>query len=468
MSHQDQHAQDVRRNSVYLWQVLQWLLAGVDFSGVRFRQDCSWTPKWLVSAALLWAWSAESTLGERFCCAQRLVLELQQRNCQGPTKAQTSVQAFMKLLRRWTEPLMQTLMRAFRRRMEHDFVQHWLMYGYLVFGVDGSRIQLPRTISNEQCYAQTKSDKKKRSRRKKPGNKAADRKAQLPQMWLTTLFHVGLNLPWDWRIGPSDSSERTHALEMLTSLPSGSLLTGDAGYVGYEFLQTILNHNCEVLVRVGSNITLIKQLGYVRESAGTVYLWPEKSVRKSQRPLVFRHIVVQGPRSEIHLLISVRSRQRLSDRQVAQLYRARWGIEVFYRHLKQTFGRRKLLSQRAEHAEVELQWSLLALWGMGLYASRELDSRGIPLQRLSMAGVLIAFRQIARDYYHPADPRHTLCIRIREALLDEYQRTSKKSRDYPRRKHERPPGPPTIQKATSQQQKQLRELLPQSQRKEKG
>jgi hypothetical protein len=99
--------------------------------------------------------------------------------------------------------------------MEQNFGEHWLMCGYLVFGVDGSRIQLPRTVSNEQSYAQTKSDQKKRSRRKKPGDKAADRKAQLPQMWLTTLFHVGLNLPWDWRIGPSDSSERAHALQML-------------------------------------------------------------------------------------------------------------------------------------------------------------------------------------------------------------------------------------------------------------
>lgn len=177
---------------------------------------------------------------------------------------------------------------------------------------------------------------------------------------------------------------------------------------------------------------------------------------------------MQGPGSEIHLLTSVRSRQRLSDRQVAQLYRARWGIEVFYRHLKQTCGRRKLLSQRAEHAEVELQWSLIALWGMGLYASQELVSHGIPLQRLSMAGGLIAFRQIARDYFHPADPRHTLCIRIRESLLDKYQRTSKKSRDYPRRKHERSPGPPTVNKATRKQPKRLQEMLSQTQLNKKG
>ena len=46
------------------------------------------------------------------------------------------------------------------------------------------------------------------------------------------LWHVGSGLPWDWRTGPSDSSEREHFQEMLGSLPSGALLTADAGFMG--------------------------------------------------------------------------------------------------------------------------------------------------------------------------------------------------------------------------------------------
>ena len=53
-------------NSVYLGQALQWILSRVDWKSVEFRKDCSWTPRWLVAAALLWAWSDEGTLGERF------------------------------------------------------------------------------------------------------------------------------------------------------------------------------------------------------------------------------------------------------------------------------------------------------------------------------------------------------------------------------------------------------------------
>ena len=43
----------------------------------------------------------------------------------------------------------------------------------------------------------------------------------------------------------------------------------------------------------------------------------------------------------------------MSDRQIAQIYKARWGVELFFRTFKQTFGRRKLRSHRAEHAQLE-------------------------------------------------------------------------------------------------------------------
>src|SRR5207244_2241671 len=62
----------------------------------------------------------------------------------------------------------------------------------------------------------------------------------------------------------------------------------------------------------------------------------------------------------------------LSDRQVATIYGARWGVEVFFRTFKQTFGRRKLRSRSALNAQLELEWSLLGLWGVCLLGTREL------------------------------------------------------------------------------------------------
>jgi hypothetical protein len=63
MSHQDQDGR-VRYNAAYLQIALLWLI-GKSLAGISFREDCTWLPVQLASAALLWVWSDEITLGER-------------------------------------------------------------------------------------------------------------------------------------------------------------------------------------------------------------------------------------------------------------------------------------------------------------------------------------------------------------------------------------------------------------------
>jgi IS4 transposase len=466
MPHQDQHAEGVRRNSVYLWQALQWLLRGVGFSHVKMRDDCRWTPRWLTVVALLWAWSDERTLTERFACAGRLAVHLRQTHAADeiPSESAGSYQAFLKLLIRWTDTLIASLQQALRQRMM-SMREYWSRYGVAVFGVDGSRVELPRTKSHEAAYAPARHRGRRRTTSRGKRRKASRQKhAEGPQLWVTTMYHVWLQLPWDWRIGPSDTSERADALDMLEALPQTSVLCGDAGFVGYDFAAAVLQSGRGLLVRVGANVTLLKQLGFVHESLWTVYVWPEKPARRRPPPLVFRHVVFQGPRTPIHVIVALPAGVRLSDRQVGAIYRARWKIEVFYRQFKQTFQRRKLLSHAADNVRVEAEWSLAGLWAILLFATDELLQQGIPPDRLSAAGSLRAFRQIARDYYHPAQSTNTLRQRLRRALIDEYQRHSKTSRDYPRKKTERPPRPPNIKRASKQQQRLAQAMLTKQQK----
>src|SRR5208337_3030973 len=53
-----------------------------------------------------------------------------------------------------------------------------------------------------------------------------------------------------------------------------SLIAADAGFVGYEYLSAIHQSGRSLLIRVGSNVRLLKKLGYFKESGNTVYLWP--------------------------------------------------------------------------------------------------------------------------------------------------------------------------------------------------
>jgi len=96
MSHRDSH---VRLNAVCLRQCFRWLLAGVRWSTITFRKDCSWTPKTLASAALLWAWSDELTLGERFFSVRKITMHVTSQQQQ----LAKTYQAFTKILKRWTD-----------------------------------------------------------------------------------------------------------------------------------------------------------------------------------------------------------------------------------------------------------------------------------------------------------------------------------------------------------------------------
>ena len=245
---------------------------------------------------------------------------------------------------------------------------------------------------------------------------------------------------------------------MIDALPPDALVTADAGLVGYEYWKALLESDREFVIRVGSNVRLLKKLGYVRESAGTVYLWPDRQARHRQPPLVLRLVVVHDARQPWYLVTSVCETARLNDQDIIELYRCRWGIELFYRHFKQTFGRRKLRSHKAEHAHCEANWSLVGLGVMLLYATSRLHRLHLPPRRLSVAQVLRAYRMAMREFKDHPEPGESLRDQLSRAVIDDYQRANKKSREYPRKKYEPPPKPPHLQTATRLQQKLARSI----------
>jgi len=312
--------------------VIDGVLADVDFPSVRFRDDCSWAVRGLVAVALVWAWSSKAALGTRLTQSLRLVRGLG-RFC---VPARISYQAFMKLLVRWTRKLSDGLMAGYRQLMQRKFREEFCTAGFVVLAGDGSKLQLARTQSNEAYYspkAHTKKGKKQRQAnrsKRRPRSKqararqAVAKKSDSPQMALTLLYHVGIRLPWDWQLGPSNTSEREQLRAMIPNLPTNALITADCGFVGYDFWSDLLGSGRQFVIRVGGNVRLLKNLGCVRESQGIVYLWPDNAAKKKKLPpLRLRLVVVHDGRKPWYLVTSVLDEQRLSDDQVAGIYRRR-------------------------------------------------------------------------------------------------------------------------------------------------
>ena len=472
MSHQDRKSpQQIVVNHQVLREVIAWLLPPALFVGMHVRQGSKWKPRMLAAAALFWAASDRPTLGERFHHARKIIKVI----FHWQPAPGTTYEGFVKVLRRWHQELLVAVVGLLRARMEQELQEQYQVAGFTVFAVDGSRVATPRTKSNQRAYSAKPT--RKRNAKKKPkrskSQRARERKARAAkrrktkkqsaasiekktittQMWLTLLWHVGTGLPWSWRSGAADSSERHHLLEMLGEMPDNSLITADAGFVGYEFWKAILDADHDFVIRVGANVKLIKQLGYAREYDQTVYLWPDKAAKKQLPPLVLRLIVLHDGKQPVYLVTSVSSKQRLSDKQAIEIYRYRWGIELFFRTFKQTFGRTKLRSGSAAHAKLELDWSLVALWSICLLGQRELVRAGEDPSQLSAAAAIKAVQTTLRDYrVRPESPDEILYSMLALALLDGYERSSSKtSRDYPRKKKRKRIASPEITRALKQQ-----------------
>jgi len=465
MSHQDRKSrQDIVVNHESLKQAVDSLFSAEAFRGVKARKGSLWTPRMLVVAALFWAWSKADGLKERFQEARKLTAKIF-RWLPGPGK---TYQGFMKQLQKWHVELQIRCMGELRVRMKQDLFGQWKIAGFVVIAGDGSRIELPRTTANEAEYsprrkkkgsgkkgkAKAKRGRGKRWRKaKRQSQESIYKKANSPQMWLTLFWHVGTGLPWGWRTGPSDSSERRHLEEMLTELPENTLITADAGFVGYDFWSAVITAGHSFVIRAGANVRLLKKLGFSREYQNTIYLWPDSAARKGLPPLTLRVVWVHNGKHPMCLITNVLSKKRLSDRQIAAIYKARWGVEVFFRTFKQTFGRRKLRSHTPEHAKLEAEWSLVALWAVCLLAQREIAKSGRDPCRLSPAGAIKAIQQVMCHYRNrPDEPAESLGAMFRNALLDDCQRTSSKTaRSYPRKSKRERTGVPKIATASKPQ-----------------
>jgi hypothetical protein len=461
MSHQDQPCPLVINHQT-IKQVIDWLLAPAVFVRLPGRKGATWKPRMLAAAALWWATSELSTLHERFAQARKIIAKVFRWQ---PAPGGSS-QGFLKMLAKWQPELLGVVVAYLREQMAEVLPAQGETAGYVVFAGDGSRVALARSESLEAVFApprrRTKARRGKqtaRRGRKRQAAAARHKKAASPQLWLTLVWHVGSGLPWAWRTGPSGASERDHLVAMVPELPAQALIVADAGFVGYAFWQTLLSAGHHFVIRVGANVRLVRQLGWTREHAQVVYLWPDQAAQKRQPPVVLRLVMVHDGKQPVYLVTDL-PKSCLSDCQVATIYGARWGVEVFFRTFKHTFGCRKLRSRSAQNAQLELEWSLLGLWGVCLLGSRELRASGHEPTRLSPAAAIHAFQRTLRAYrVRPETPAETLWTQLRLARLDDYhRRSSKTSRAYPRKKQRPPIGIPHITRATPHQIAQAQAL----------
>lgn len=447
-------------NADLLHRALAWAVDDRVFAGLARHGNTAWAAGHLITLAVLWVWSDHSTLTGAFRQARDLSVALL------GAAAVRSYQGLTNALSRWTDRLLPLLAGHLHRRMEQCGGPHWRLGRWLPLAVDGSRVTAPRTASNEQAFGarryghgktarSRKSWKDRRRRRRRVGQPVA------PQVWLTLVWHMGLKMPWAWQTGPSTACERHHLRDLVRThiFPENTLFCGDAGFVGYDLWRDLLAAGHQFVVRVGANVRLLRRLGHARERNGIVSLWPDAAARKHQPPLVLRLLEFQSGRSTVALVTSVLSTRDLSDAQARRLYRLRWGVELQFRAFKQTFGRGKLRSRTAANARTELEWSLVGLWLIQLFAVKEQIAIASPPEQSSVALAVAVVQDLIRAWAAPAGPADALRRRLRAAVRDRYRRTRAKAARYRPPTKDKPGAQrPIIATATKRQRAALERL----------
>lgn len=449
-----------------LRRALDWVLNDDMFTDLKVHGNINWTAVGLVRLAIFWVWSPESSLvaaaKEAIGCVTRIF----------GTAELNSYQTITNALKRYSDQLLPLMWHRLQSLMNRCDEPNFRVGLWLALAVDGSRIGVPRTYKNEQRFCKPKGKgkkrKKKRDRHAKPTKAPTHKKKHYdpqpvgPQMWLTMIWHIGQQLPWCWETGPSYASERQHVMDMLEKrfFPEFTLFCGDAGFVGYDFWRAIHDRGYHFLMRVGGNVRLLKKLGYFRERDGIVYSWPDAAMKKKQPPLVLRLLHFKDSRGgDLYLVTNVLDVKTLTDRQASTIFRRRWGVEVQFRSLKQTFGRTKLRSRSPDGTTIELNWSLIGLTMIQLLARKEQAKAREPADKTSIAAVLRIVRHMMQRSEEVPTTGDRLAKQLAQAVTDTYDRKSKKkSRNFPRRKEEPSTGKPIITAATKKQKERLSKL----------
>jgi Transposase DDE domain len=285
-----------------------------------------WEIQPLLYVLLCMTWCLGDSQPERFETARAFcVASHPKRRRPGKT-----FQGFQKALEALPCSVFRTVARLFRQQILARFGSLMRTDGWLVFGCDGSRIRTPRTGELERRLGDSGMD--------------SNSKCKTPQVWLTALVHLQSGMPWSWRVGKGDASERNHLIHLIATLPLCALVVTDAGYQSYLLAWELVGTGNSFLMRAST-----QTIFYVADAAdmavegeyeqvtaealdqwaeGEVYYWPREAQTSAgrQKPIKVRLIRIKArkKKNDVWLVTDVLDRKRLTAETTGKYYRMRW------------------------------------------------------------------------------------------------------------------------------------------------
>lgn len=442
------------------------------FSKDEFHGNIKWVPEELAAQAVLWSWQDSKNVTDAFI----KTLEVSEQI--GLQKGAKNYTSFIDALSKYRDVLGNRVRMRFQELAVKIGGRFFRTDQWVLIAFDGSRATAPRTVANETAfcapnYGQSRKAKAKYRQKESRGIRQQQDvqykpEPQEPQVWITMMWHMGLRLPWTWRLGPTYSSERGHVQEILEQerFPPQTMFCGDAGFTGYPIWSSIIQAGADFLIRVGGNVDLLQEHAtFKRLREGLVLCWPKHAIDGGQPPLRLRLVQVRIGKTKMWMLTTVLNKQKLTKKQIIRYYRMRWGVEVEFRGLKQTIDKHKLRCRNNARLLAELDWSLCGMAIVELIALRQqipaktkLPADYTPKDR-SLANTLRVLRKCMRNLGKKRQSKFDLLTELTKAVVQRYRnRTDKKARYRPKNPDIKHLGDPTVRPLNADERTKLRDF----------
>ena len=264
----------------------------------------------------------------------------------------------------------------------------WTDYkGRSLYAVDGTSVRVQDSDENLEAFG-------------KPGGRSGSNDAGYPQVRMACLMNLRNRLLCDAAFGPFDVGEHSLAAQLWDSVPSGSIVLLDRGFMSYPVYSSLVNagKDLELLVRLKSN-TKVKPIELLNDGSALVELEASREVRR-EHPHLPRSI--QGRLIEyrydggdlVRLFCTLLDPQEYPAQELVELYHERWEIELGYDEVKTHMLERKecLRSKLPDGVHQEI-WGLLLTYNL---VRREMllaaEQHELPPQRISFRSSLMWIR----------------------------------------------------------------------------
>lgn len=335
----------------------------------------------------------EQVLGADHSCQDVVALGVSERVSGGHSPNSLSSGPYCRARQRLSLGLIERLGRATGQRVCQGQPAHWRWRGREVKLLDGSTVSMPLTESNQDAFPH--------HREQKPG-------LGFPVARLLGLVSLSCGVVLDWAVGPCEgqgSGESTLAWGLVPGLSAGDLVIADRAFAGYFMVARLLQAGVDVVVRQHQRRRCDFRLGKRLGARDHVVVWP-RPVRPAwmdaqtyvQLPaqLSIREVRVGGWTLATTLLDA----HAVSKKEVHQLYRSRWYIELDLRSIKSVMQMDILRCKTPPMVRKEIATHLLAYNLVRAVMSQAASHTTVLPRQLSFKAALQLLRAFEQNLRH--------------------------------------------------------------------